>query len=93
MSAYSGGSGHDIFGNSMDDRPVDRQFAGLFPPGTVQAADRQVTNPTNTQLSETHVLTHSHEHSDYSGDVHTHSHEHVTEADHSHHETGDSVPG
>jgi hypothetical protein len=38
VSAYSGGSGHDIFGNAIDTAPVDAEFRGLFPPGSVGVA-------------------------------------------------------
>jgi hypothetical protein len=34
MSGYSGGSGHDIFGNPLDNEPVDSEFTPLWPEGT-----------------------------------------------------------
>lgn len=34
MTAYSGGSGGDLFGGGGDTKPVDREYAALWPAGT-----------------------------------------------------------
>jgi hypothetical protein len=34
VTQYSGGSGHDIFGNALDTAPISAEFRRLYPPGT-----------------------------------------------------------
>jgi hypothetical protein len=42
VSAYSGGSGHDIFGNPLDIQPLAAEFRHLFPDTARQAPGGQV---------------------------------------------------
>lgn len=52
MSSYSGGSGHDAWGNPLDTQPVAAEFRHLFPdlagkpaPGGVQQEKRTWVYP------------------------------------------------